>query len=461
SIKPPLPAGVSVTSAALTAPSEQRFALGLSDGQVLIVGIEFGLSYPNNKRLITPKLRYSAGDTAITIDENGSAINKLAFTYTSDKSTFAYQDASGTWRLSRVEGVENMMTEAVEWTLSSAVIADAPKKVAHQLMTPDQRQLMLQMDNKIYIYNIRDVDNVSLMQVIDAEKDKHKINQMALLAGASSILVSYDSGIVTQYFQVNGHKGRLYQEIREFNDLAPVASIAAEFYRKSFAVVSPEGELSLLYTTSERNLFEQKFDIKNPGVMGFSPRSNGIVIEADNKLNLFHVENAHPEVSWSALWTKVWYEGYPEPQYVWQSTSGSDDFEAKLSLMPLVFGTMKAAFYAMLFAVPLSIAGAIYTAYFMSAKVRRIVKPTIEIMGALPTVILGFMAGLWLAPLVEENLPGILVLLVLLPISILSSAFVWSRLPGKWKQRLPEIYQELMLIPVICFIGWLSFAISP
>ncbi|MGL5360481.1 MAG: phosphate ABC transporter permease, partial [Shewanella sp.] len=71
SIKPPLPAGVSVTSAALTAPSEQRFALGLSNGQVLIVGIEFGLSYPNNKRLITPKLRYSAGDTAITIDENG------------------------------------------------------------------------------------------------------------------------------------------------------------------------------------------------------------------------------------------------------------------------------------------------------------------------------------------------------------------------------------------------------
>jgi len=458
---PPLPAGVSVTSAAVAAPNEQRFALGLSNGQALIVGIEFGLTYPNNKRLITPKLRYSSGDTPITIDENGSAINKLAFTYSSDKLTFAYQDASGVWRLSRVEGVENMMTEEVEWTLSSAVIADAPKNVAHQLMTPDQRQLMLQMDNKIFIYNIRDVDNVGLIQVIDAEKNKSKVNKMALLAGASSILVSYDSGVVTQYFQVNGHKGRLYKEIREFNELAPVAAIATEFYRKSFAVVSPEGELSLLYTTSERELFEQKFEIKNPGVMGFSPRSNGIVVEADNQLNLFAIENSHPEVSWSALWTKVWYEGYPEPQYVWQSTSGSDDFEAKLSLMPLVFGTLKAAFYAMLFAVPLSIAGAIYTAYFMSPKVRGIVKPTIEIMEALPTVILGFLAGLWLAPLVEEHLPGILVLLVLLPVSILASAFGWSRLPGKWKQRLPETYQELMLIPVICFIGWFSFAISP
>ena len=161
------------------------------------------------------------------------------------------------------------------------------------------------------------------------------------------------------------------------------------------------------------------------------------------------------------MWSKVWYEGYPEPKYVWQSTSGSDDFEAKLSLMPLAFGTMKAALYAMLFATPLAIAGAIYTAYFMSPKVRAIVKPTIEIMEALPTVILGFLAGLWLAPLIEDNLPGILTLLILLPVSVLSSAFAWHKLPAKWKQRLPDTYQEIMLIPVILFIGWFSFAISP
>ncbi|MGS0729356.1 phosphate ABC transporter permease, partial [Shewanella sp. 0m-11] len=217
----------------------------------------------------------------------------------------------------------------------------------------------------------------------------------------------------------------------------------------------------LLYTTSERELFSMNFGLDNPGTAGFSPRSNALIVEAGSKLHLFSVSNSHPEVSWSAMWEKVWYEGYPEPQYVWQSTSGSDDFEAKLSLMPLAFGTMKAAFYAMLFATPLAIAGAVYTAYFMSPKVRAIVKPTIEIMEALPTVILGFLAGLWLAPLIEDNLPGILTLLILLPVSILSTAFAWYKLPAKWKQRLPETYQELMLLPVIIFIGWFSFAISP
>ena len=461
SFTPPLPAGVTVTSAAVAVPSEQRFALGLSNGQVLVAGLEFGLSYPNNKRLITPKLRYPAGETPITVDETGSAIHKLTFTYSSDKMSFAYQDESGVWRLTRLEGQENMMTEEVEWVSTTSQIQDAPKKVSHELMTPDQRQLMLQTGNKIFVYDIRDTDSLDLLQVIDVERAKAQVNNVALLAGASSLLVSYDTGIVAQYFQVSGPKGRLYQEIRQFDDLPPIESLTSEFYRKSFATVSPEGELTLLYTTSHRELFDEKFDLKNPGKMGFTPRSNGIVVEADKKLHIFSVENSHPEVSWSAMWDKVWYEGYPEPKYVWQSTSGSDDFEAKLSLMPLAYGTMKAAFYAMLFAVPLAIAGAIYTAYFMSPKVRGLVKPTIEIMEALPTVILGCLAGLWLAPLIEEHLPGILILLTLLPTSILASAYGWSKLPAIWKQRLPEVYQELMLIPVVCFVGWFSFAVSP
>lgn len=74
----------------------------------------------------------------------------------------------------------------------------------------------------------------------------------------------------------------------------------------------------------------------------------------------------------------MWYEGYPEPQYVWQSTSGSDDFEPKFSLVPISFGTIKAAAYAMLFAVPIGLAAAVYTAYFMSHGVRKVVKPRLK-----------------------------------------------------------------------------------
>ena len=116
-----------------------------------------------------------------------------------------------------------------------------------------------------------------------------------------------------------------------------------------------------------------------------------------------------------ALWSKIWYEGYKEPEFIWQSTSGSDDFEPKFSFVPLAFGTLKAAFYALLFSVPLAIAGAIYTAYFMAPALRKVVKPAVEIMEALPTVILGFLAGLWLAPIVEDKLISIFLMIILLP----------------------------------------------
>ncbi|MEZ9200233.1 ABC transporter permease subunit [Shewanella sp. 10N.286.54.B9] len=455
------PAGSHVVSSSAAMPSEQRFALGLSNGQVIIAGVEFGVTYPDNKRLITPKLRFVNGNVPLTVDANGHALNHLAFDYSSDKMSFVYQDDNKVWRISRQEGEENMMTEEVEWVSYTGTIPDAPVNVQQQLMTPDQRQLILSSGDKLFVYDIRDAEAVSLRQVLELGRAKAKVTNVSLLAGASSLLVSYDSGLVQQYFQVNGDQGRQYQEIRDFDNHSGITSVASEFYRKSFVTITDDGNLSLLYTTSQRELFSEKFDLKNPGTVGFSPRSNALVVEADGKLNLFSVSNTHPEVSWSAMWSKVWYEGYPEPKYVWQSTSGSDDFEAKLSLMPLAFGTMKAALYAMLFATPLAIAGAIYTAYFMSPKVRAIVKPTIEIMEALPTVILGFLAGLWLAPLIEDNLPGILTLLILLPVSVLSSAFAWHKLPAKWKQRLPDTYQEIMLIPVILFIGWFSFAISP
>ena len=457
----PIPAGAKVVSSAASVPNQQLFALGLDNGQALLAGVNFSVSYPDNKRLITPRLRYPMGEPLVAVAEDGAPLQQLVFAYSSSKVSFAYRGIQQQWFLTRLDGEQNMLTEETEWQHHRKLLPNTPALVEHQLLTPDQRQLMLQSGNKVFIYDISDIDDVSLMQVLDLERNKAKVSNISLLAGASSLLVSYNTGVVAQYFQVAGEHGRLYQFIREFKGLGNIEVLASEYYRKSFATVSEDGRLELLYTTSERELFSKKFDLTKPVAMGFSPRANALVVLADDKLQLLGVSNAHPEVSWSALWNKVWYEGYPEPQYVWQSTSGSDDFEAKLSLMPLAFGTIKAAFYAMIFAVPLAIAGAIYTAYFMSAKVRSLVKPTIEIMEALPTVILGFLAGLWLAPLIEDHLPGLLILLILLPVTILLTAFIWSKLPVRIKLLLPETYQELLLIPVICFFGWLSFAISP
>src|SRR5207248_626874 len=123
-----------------------------------------------------------------------------------------------------------------------------------------------------------------------------------------------------------------------------------------------------------------------------------LLLDTESKLHLFHLSDPHPETSWKALFGKVWYEGYGAPSYEWQSTGASDDFEPKLSLVPLIIGTLKGTFYAMLFAVPVALLAAIYTSQFLHPRFKGVIKPMMEIMASLPSVVLGFLAALWLAP---------------------------------------------------------------
>lgn len=193
----------------------------------------------------------------------------------------------------------------------------------------------------------------------------------------------------------------------------------------------------------------------------FSPTGNALLLENVVGWSYYRVNNAYPDINWHSLWQRVWYENYPEPAYVWQSTGADDHYQPKFSLVPIIFGTLKAAGYAMLFAVPLALAGAIYTAYFMSAGLRRVIKPAIEVMGALPTVVIGLVAGIWLAPVIERYLAGILLLPVLLALAILLCGWGAATLNGRMNWRLPAGWDVIVLLPVIVLTFWLALRLGP
>src|SRR2546428_10211967 len=82
--------------------------------------------------------------------------------------------------------------------------------------------------------------------------------------------------------------------------------------------------------------------------VAFAPKADGVLgADGQGKLVQWRLDNPHPEITLKTLFGKVWYEGYSRPEYVWQSTGGTDDFEAKFSLTPLIFGTLKGTFYAL------------------------------------------------------------------------------------------------------------------
>ncbi|MFW6093902.1 MAG: ABC transporter permease subunit [Pseudomonadota bacterium] len=288
-----------------------------------------------------------------------------------------------------------------------------------------------------------------------------KLSDVAPLLGRYSLLVADERGDVSQWFLTRGEMGRRLERARDFELAAPARRIIPEPQRKGFAVIDQRDRAHLFYTTSERHLTRHALAEADVAAAALSPRSDVLLTANDaGDVQSYRISNEHPEISWSTLWSKVWYEGYEEPIYSWQSSSAANDFEPKFSLTPLMFGTLKGAFYAMLVAVPVAIMGALYTAYFMAPVMRRIVKPGIEIMAALPTVILGFLAGLWLAPLIEANLAAVLAVLVVMPGGTLLAAWLWSRLPEPVTRRFSGWY-ALLVLPVIVGTIWAAFAMGP
>ncbi|WMS94787.1 ABC transporter permease subunit [Pseudoalteromonas sp. HL-AS2] len=449
-----------VSSFATSAPFQGQYAYGLENGSVKIVIPKFMVTFPNNERKLTPRLDYPLGELALEVDEQGAAIKRFAFSHFEDKTAVVALTADKRVLFSSFVAEENMFSGEVEWLVERTEL-DVAGRVDELLMSPDTTRVFVRSANQIYVYDTRDPSEVEQIQLLSANEENANIVSAQLLAGANSLMLANDNGKVSQWFEINTDSGREYQKIRSFETTKQSKlNVFTEFYRRTFFTTSSNGELGVYYTTSQAKLWQGKVSegaIKN---FAIAPRANAALIVADNKLIVLEIHNEHPEVTWSALWQEVWYEGYPEPGYIWQSTSASDDFESKFSLVPISFGTLKAAFYAMLFAVPIAISAAIYTAYFMSSELRKVVKPTVEIMEALPTVILGFLAGLWLAPLIEQHLPAIVGLLVLLPLGILATALGWTKLPASIRHKIPEGSHAIILIPVVLFIGWFSFAMS-
>ncbi|MDR4495935.1 MAG: hypothetical protein R3B74_16275 [Nitrospirales bacterium] len=210
----------------------------------------------------------------------------------------------------------------------------------------------------------------------------------------------------------------------------PVQAISWSQRDKGFLTADGQGSVILHHATTGQTVLEFDATDQATASLRFSPKADGAVwLGTDGQLRAFSIDNPHPEVTFRALFFPVTYEGYEESAHIWQSSSGSDEFEPKLGLMPLIFGTLKGTIYAMILAIPLAVMGAIYTAMFMHPHLRSIIKPTIEIMAALPSVVLGFLAGLWFAPLLQDIFPALVAIMGFLPVVIGLVCLMWQAPP--------------------------------
>ena len=452
-----LPAERAIISVGEDTPGSRRFVVGLDDGSALVAQHDYRLSYPDGVKTITPDLSYPYGAEPIALDAQGRALDKVSISVNGGSLLLAGV-AAGELQVLALEREENLFTGEVSLSERRHRLPALGEPATRLALEPRQRWLFAFSERAVQVFDLRTQQLNGRYKLVAGNA---RVTTVSPLLGGISLMVGDSAGGIGQWFMVRDEDGNHeLSKVRSFRlGDAPIAQILPEERRKGFLALDEAGRLGIFHSTAHRTLLVEK--VADGAALGaLSPRADQLLLERDGRLSRLAVDNPHPEISWSALWGKVWYENYDEPKHVWQSTSANTDFEPKLSLAPLAFGTLKAAFYAMLLAAPLAICAAVYTAYFMAPTLRRTVKPVIELMEALPTVILGFFAGLFLAPYLESHLPGIFSLLLLMPVGIIGAAYLWSRLPERIRLGVPDGWEAALLVPVVLGVGVFSLGIS-
>jgi phosphate transport system permease protein len=370
-------------------------------------------------------------------------------------------------RTNMLTGEETVSVEHGELALDLAAVGGAPRWLA--LTGLGDCVFLVWEDGSLWRCDTRDPAHVRVVEKLDLlPVDGERVTALAFLIGRTSLAVGDSRGRVRVWFRVHPENAGTPDgvELARVHELAgdgrAVTALAASARTRLLAAGYEDGAVRLFHVTSERRLLTTQVGA-SPGAvraLALGPRDDRLIAAGAGALALWQLDVRHPEASLASLFTPVWYEGYPAPSLTWQTTGGSDEFEPKYGLVPLVFGTIKATFYSLLFGVPLALLAALYTSEFLHPRHKARVKPAIEMMASLPSVVLGFLAALVLAPAIEGAVPAVLLAAILLPFAACLGGCLWRALPVAHGARAERL--RLPCVALALVVGaWLAAGLGP
>lgn len=434
-----------VSSNSYPANTNRILALGTSSGRILSFNLDYKLRYTSDldrivDLTITPSKSFKISENEIIkfdLIEDTESITAVALD-SKEKIKFFYKE-----EIDEDDLFEKTQTSSAIKVYDLIVdLKDSPTDIGLYF---DKSSVVVSTKNgDLYLWNVDD-ETVELLE--KNSFSELNINEITMLSGRNSMVISDENGLNSVIFLINNK----LQKIRELpRHEYPIRHAFRGNLKKIFTSVDTEGNVKISSTTSGRELL--KFKINDFELINFAYKDIGLLALSGNNVEINEFDIEHPETSIKSTFSKVWYEGFEKPEYIWQSAGGTDDFEPKLSLIPLIFGTLKGTFYAVIFALPIAILAAICVSQFMAPKLKNTIKPVIEIMAALPSVVLGFLAGLWLAPRLDSVLVGVIIFPILLILTAFILPPIWEKIKDKTKVKTEGLQFFLISIPVILVI---------
>ena len=434
---------------------KDRFAVGTNEGRIIQAEIRMQPEYGKQERVIVP--RFSIRETyqaEIPTDSMPAHIEELVFRQNDDYDFY-------TWTNHGKQLMLRISDDYDEYKMNLTKFLGEAELTKLEIDYSAEKLIAGTMNGELFWFDISDPENVYL-------KDNWKVSDspvsaLSFLIGNNTLIIGNTDGQVSGYFPARTPDNILkFMPVHHFEShSAAVTQIYISPRNRTFLTIDAHGTAHLNYSTTNQTQIDFKpFD--NPIQTGsIAPKSNGIIlIDSKDQIGQFNLKDEHPEATLETLFGKVWYEGYEKPEFVWQSTGGSDEFEPKFSLIPLIFGTLKGTLYAMLFSIPLALLAAIYVSQFSPKWLSTVIKPTVEIMAALPSVVIGFLAGLYFSPLFEEHLMTIFLVMVIIPLISLIGIMGWRMVPEVQRMRMP-LGWELILTTILFIVSiWISFSFS-
>lgn len=463
-----LPEGTTFTTAKYHQKDEQ-IMFGTDDGRFLLVSVIYSPEFKEGgERTIQVALEK---DKFFTLDKEGFAIQEIDY-FDADKNRLVAAISSNGEK-TKITAASFRRKKSLfgtgDWKLRK--IADLTSQVEGHptdvLINGMGNAVIVSTDKGQVYYFLRQGNEMELRQVFSPFESLSdpSIATIDWLFGNESLTFTSNSGENTIFSlsldESQENAQRQYIQTKALPNLPGPGDIYSKSLRNRSYMIGSSNTVSLRYSTTEDIRWEQALDFTpKAGILGSKYKSIFLVDDA-GRLHQYKVDDPHPEAGIQAFFGKVWYEGQNEPKYTWQSTGGASDFEPKLSMIPLIIGSLKGTLYAMLFALPIAVLAALYTSQFLKPEYKKIVKPMMEIMASLPSVVLGFLGALWLAPLIENKVPSIILILMLVPATAVLIGFVWGYMPQHIRVQIKPGQEFLIFIPVLIVVSWVGWKLGP